>query len=122
LVSVDSQPIFGFSLDFGRFAVIIDSVEEVSLLQGEKIMPRITGEHFQQLKNVLRKALEDECEVSFTYHDAPRSGTLTDFGFGPQGSFITIAGDAINAPDEKVTSHKSFSIAKMSNLRVLQPA
>ena len=85
-------------------------------------MPRITGEHFQQLKNVLRKALEDECEVSFTYHDAPRSGRLTDFGFGQQGSFITIEGDAINAPDEKVTSHKSFSIAKMSNLRVLQPA
>ncbi len=111
-----------FSLDFGRFAVIIDGVEEVSLLQGEKIMPRITGEHFQQLKNVLRKALEDECEVSFTYHDAPRTGKLTDFGFGPQGSFITIEGDGINAPDEKVTSHKSFSIAKMSSLRVLQTA
>jgi len=76
-------------------------------------MPRITGEHFQQLKNVLRKALEDECEVSFTYHDTPRSGKLTDFGFGPQGSFITIEGN---------NEVKSFSIAKMSNLRVLQPA
>ena len=85
-------------------------------------MPRITGEHFQQLKSVLQKALDDKAEVSFTYHDAPRVGELTDFGFGPQGAFITIKGDAINAPDEKVSSHKSFSLVKISELRVLQLA
>jgi hypothetical protein len=76
-------------------------------------MPRITGENFQQLKNVLRRALEDGCEVSFTYHDKPRAGKLTDFGFGPQGSFITIEGN---------DTVKSFSVAKISELRVLQIA
>ena len=51
---------------------------------------RISGDMLNKLKPVLTKALEDGAEVSFMYHDKRRSGPLKDFGWGPQGPFITI--------------------------------
>ena len=84
---------------------------------------RITGQTLKQLKPLLTKALEDGAEVSFMYHDKRRNGPLKDFGWGPQGPFITIEHKryAIGFQDGAYqTEIKSFSLVKMSELRVEQ--
>ena len=85
---------------------------------------RISGQTLDKLKPVLTKALDDGAEVSFMYHDKRRSGPLKDFGWGPQGPFITINHtkyvDGIDENGEYKTEIKSFSLAKMSGLRVEQ--
>ena len=85
---------------------------------------RISGQTLNQLKPLLTKALEDGAEVSFMYHGKRRSGPLKDFGWGPQGPFITIKHtkyvDGIDENGEYKTEIKSFSLAKMSELRVEQ--
>ena len=84
---------------------------------------RITGQTLNQLKPLLTKALEEGAEVSFMYHGKRRNGPLTDFGWGPQGPFITIEHKryAIGFQDGAYqTEIKSFSLAKMSELRVEQ--
>ena len=82
---------------------------------------RISGDMLNKLKPVLTKALEDGAEVSFMYHDKRRNGPLKDFGWGPQGPFITITHtkyvDGIDENVEYKTEIKSFSLAKMSELR-----
>jgi hypothetical protein len=67
--------------------------------------------------------LEEGAEVSFMYHNKQRHGPLTDFGWGPQGPFITIEHKryAIGFQDGAYqTEIKSFSLVKMSELRVEQ--
>jgi len=90
---------------------------------------RITGQTLKQLKPLLTKALEEGAEVSFQYHGKQRNGPLTDFGWGPQGPFITIEHkkyiDGMHGYDSNLdpkykTEIKSFSLAKMSELRVEQ--
>ena len=85
---------------------------------------RITGQTLNQLRPLLTKALEDGAEVSFMYHDKRRNGPLKDFGWGPQGPFITIKHtkyvDGIDENGEYKTEIKSFSLAKMSELRIEQ--
>ena len=85
---------------------------------------RISGQTLNQLRPLLTKALEDGAEVSFMYHDKRRNGPLKDFGWGPQGPFITIKHtkyvDGIDENGEYKTEIKSFSLAKMSELRVEQ--
>ena len=84
---------------------------------------RISGPTLNQLRPLLTKALEDGAEVSFMYHGKRRNGPLKDFGWGPQGPFITIEHiKYVNGPEEGVyqTEIKSFSLAKMSELRVEQ--
>ena len=84
---------------------------------------RITGQTLNQLKPLLTKALEDGAEVSFQYHNKRRNGPLIDFGWGPQGPFITIEHRryAIGYQDGAYqTEIKSFSLVKMSELRVEQ--
>ena len=85
---------------------------------------RISGQTLNQLRPVLTKALETGAEVSFMYHDKRRSGPLKDFGWGPQGPFITINHtkyvDGIDENGEYKTEIKSFSLVKMSGLRVEQ--
>ena len=85
---------------------------------------RISGPTLNQLRPVLTKALENGAEVSFMYHDKRRNGPLKDFGWGPQGPFITIKHtkyvDGIDENGEYKTEIKSFSLAKMSELRVEQ--
>ena len=84
---------------------------------------RITGQTLNQLKPLLTKALEDGAEVSFMYHNKRRNGPLKDFGWGPQGPFITIEHRryAIGYQDGAYqTEIKSFSLVKMSELRVEQ--
>ena len=85
---------------------------------------RISGQTLNQLRPVLTKALETGAEVSFVYHDKRRSGPLKDFGWGPQGPFITINHtkyvDGIDENGEYKTEIKSFSLVKMSGLRVEQ--
>ena len=84
---------------------------------------RITGQALNQLKPLLTKALEEGAEVSFMYHDKRRNGPLKDFGWGPQGPFITIEHRryAIGFQDGAYqTEIKSFSLVKMSELRVEQ--
>jgi hypothetical protein len=87
---------------------------------------RITGQVLKQLKPLLTKALEEGSEVSFKYHDKQRNGPLLDFGWGPQGPFITIEhkkyslGYDENQTDGYQTEIKSFSLVKMSELRVEQ--
>ena len=84
---------------------------------------RITGQTLNQLKPLLTKALEEGAEVSFMYHGKRRNGPLTDFGWGPQGPFITIEHKryAIGFQDGAYqTEIKSFSLVKMSELRVEQ--
>ena len=84
---------------------------------------RITGQTLNQLKPLLTKALEDGAEVSFMYHNKRRNGPLKDFGWGPQGPFITIEHRryAIGFQDGAYqTEIKSFSLVKMSELRVEQ--
>ena len=84
---------------------------------------RISGQTLNQLRPVLTKALESGAEVSFMYHDKRRNGPLKDFGWGPQGPFITIEHKryAIGFQDGAYqTEIKSFSLVKMSELRVEQ--
>ena len=85
---------------------------------------RISGDTLNKLKPVLTKALDDGAEVSFMYHGKRRNGPLKDFGWGPQGPFITINHtkyvDGIDENGEYKTEIKSFSLAKMSELRVEQ--
>ena len=84
---------------------------------------RISGQTLDKLKPVLTKALESGAEVSFMYHGKRRNGPLKDFGWGPQGPFITIEHiKYVNGPEEGVyqTEIKSFSLVKMSELRVDQ--
>ena len=84
---------------------------------------RISGQTLNQLKPLLTKALEDGAEVSFQYHGKRRNGPLKDFGWGPAGPFITIEHKryAVGYQDGAYqTEIKSFSLAKMSELRVEQ--
>ena len=84
---------------------------------------RITGQTLNQLKPLLTKALEDGAEVSFMYHGKRRNGPLKDFGWGPAGPFITIEHKryAVGYQDGAYqTEIKSFSLVKMSELRVEQ--
>ena len=85
---------------------------------------RISGQTLNQLRPVLTKALETGAEVSFMYHDKRRNVPLKDFGWGPQGPFITIKHtkyvDGIVENGEYKTEIKSFSLVKMSGLRVEQ--
>ena len=85
---------------------------------------RISGPTLNQLRPVLTKALEDGAEVSFMYPGKRRSGPLKDVGWGPQAPFITIKHtkyvDGIDENGEYKTEIKSFSLAKMSELRVEQ--
>ena len=84
---------------------------------------RITGQTLNQLKPLLTKALEEGAEVSFMYHGKRRNGPLKDFGWGPQGPFITIEHKryAVGYQDGGYqTEIKSFSLAKMSELHVDQ--
>ena len=84
---------------------------------------RITGQTLSQLRPLLTKALEDGAEVTFQYHGSRRSGPLKDFGWGPQGPFITIEHKryAVGYQDgAHQTEIKSFSLAKMSELHVDQ--
>ena len=84
---------------------------------------RITGQTLNQLKPLLTKALEDGAEVSFQYHGKRRNGPLKDFGWGPAGPFITIEHKryAVGYQDGAYqTEIKSFSLVKMSELRVEQ--
>jgi hypothetical protein len=73
---------------------------------------RISGQTLKELRPILTKALENETSVSFTYHEKKRNGPLTDFGFGPQGPFITI---------NQNESYKSFSLLKISDFSVSKP-
>ena len=84
---------------------------------------RITGQTLNQLRPLLTKALEDGAEVTFQYHGKRRNGPLIDFGWGPQGPFITIEHKryAVGYQDGGYqTEIKSFSLAKMSELHVDQ--
>ena len=85
---------------------------------------RISGQTLNQLRPVLTKALDSGAEVSFMYHSKRRNGPLKDFGLGPQGPFITINHtkyvDGIDENGEYKTEIKSFSLVKMSGLRVEQ--
>jgi len=86
---------------------------------------RITGQTLSQLKPVLNKALEKGAEVSFMYHDKQRNGPLVDFGCGKQGPFITIEHkkyvNGMTASGREYDAEiKSFSLVKMSELRVEQ--
>ena len=85
---------------------------------------RISGDTLNKLKPVLTKALDSGAEVSFMYHSKRRNGPLKDFGWGPQGPFITINHtkyvDGIDENGEYKTEIKSFSLVKMSGLRVEQ--
>jgi len=85
---------------------------------------RISGPTLNQLRPLLTKALQTGAEVSFMYHDKRRNGPLKDFGWGPQGPFITIKHtkyvDGIDENGEYKTEIKSFSLVKMSELRIEQ--
>ena len=84
---------------------------------------RISGPTLNQLRPLLTKALERGAEVSFMYHGKRRNGPLKDFGWGPQGPFITIENRryALGLTDGAYqTEIKSFSLAKMTELRIEQ--
>ena len=85
---------------------------------------RISGPTLNQLRPLLTKALEDGAEVSFMYHGKRRNGPLKDFGWGPQGPFITIKHtkyvNGIDENGEYKTEITSFSLVKMSELRIEQ--
>ena len=72
---------------------------------------RISGKSFSELKDVLGKAINSAIE--FTYNDKPRHGELVDFGVGPHGAFFTIENDV---------DTKSFSVSKVSGLKISQSA
>ena len=72
---------------------------------------RISGENFSKLRPVLSRALQDETELSFIYHEKQRTGKVVDFGFGPKGPFVTVkSADVI----------KTFSLGKIVDLKVLE--
>ncbi len=95
---------------------------------------RISGPTLNQLRPVLTKALQSGAEVSFMYHGKRRNGPLKDFGWGPQGPFITIKHTkySLGLQDQNEllengstkpgyqTEIKSFSLVKMTELRVEQ--
>ena len=84
---------------------------------------RISGPTLNQLRPLLTKALQTGAEVSFMYHDKRRNGPLKDFGWGPAGPFITIENRryALGYQDGAYqTEIKSFSLVKMTELRVEQ--
>ena len=84
---------------------------------------RISGDTLKKLRPLLTKALQDGAEVTFQYHGKRRNGPLKDFGWGPQGPFITIENRryAVGHTDGAYqTEIKSFSLVKMSELRVEQ--
>ena len=84
---------------------------------------RISGDALNKLRPVLTKALDDGAEVSFVYHGKRRNGPLKDFGWGPQGPFITIEHKkyALGYQDGGYqTEIKSFSLVKMTELRIEQ--
>ena len=72
---------------------------------------RISGKSFSELKDVLGTALSSE--VEFTYNEKSRHGELVDFGVGPHGAFFTIENDVYT---------KSFSVSKVSGLKISQSA
>ena len=72
---------------------------------------RISGENFSKLRPLLSRALQDEAELSFTYHEKPRLGTVVDFGFGEHGAFVTVRSEDVI---------KSFSLSKITDLKVLE--
>jgi hypothetical protein len=85
---------------------------------------RISGKTLNQLRPVLTKALDSGAEVTFQYHGKRRNGPLKDFGWGPQGPFITIEHKRYVAgllqDGGYQTEIKSFSLVKMSELHVDQ--
>ena len=72
---------------------------------------RISGKSFNELKDILGTALNSDIE--FTYNEKPRHGELVDFGVGPHGAFFTIENDV---------DTKSFSVSKVSGLKISQSA
>jgi hypothetical protein len=72
---------------------------------------RISGKSFSELKDILGTALNSEIE--FTYNEKSRHGELVDFGVGPRGAFFTIENDV---------DTKSFSVSKVSGLKISQSA
>ena len=72
---------------------------------------RISGKSFSELKDILGTALNSG--VEFTYNEKPRHGELVDFGVGPHGAFFTIENDVYT---------KSFSVSKVSGLKISQSA
>jgi len=72
---------------------------------------RISGKSFSELKDILGTALNSEIE--FTYNEKSRHGELVDFGVGPHGAFFTIENDV---------DTKSFSVSKVSGLKISQSA
>ena len=70
---------------------------------------RISGKSFNELKDILGKALNSDIE--FTYNEKSRHGELVDFGVGPHGAFFTIENDV---------DTKSFSVSKVSGLKISQ--
>jgi hypothetical protein len=72
---------------------------------------RISGKSFSELKDILGTALNSG--VEFTYNEKPRHGELVDFGVGPRGAFFTIENDV---------DTKSFSVSKVSGLKISQSA
>ena len=72
---------------------------------------RISGKSFSELKDILGTALNSDIE--FIYNEKPRHGELVDFGVGPHGAFFTIENDV---------DTKSFSVSKVSGLKISQSA
>ena len=72
---------------------------------------RISGKSFNELKDILGTALNSDIE--FTYNEKSRHGELVDFGVGPHGAFFTIENDV---------DTKSFSVSKVSGLKISQSA
>jgi len=72
---------------------------------------RISGDNFSRLRPVLSRALQDDTELSFVYHEKQRTGKVVDFGFGPKGPFVTVKSEDII---------KTFSLSKIADLKVLE--
>ena len=72
---------------------------------------RVSGENFSKLRPVLSRALQDETELSFIYHEKQRTGKVVDFGFGPKGPFVTVKSEDVI---------KTFSLGKIVDLKVLE--
>ena len=71
---------------------------------------RFSREAWRQLRPLFRT----EVAVEFDYHGRHRTGTIDTVGEGPAGAFMTLRlenGD-----------YKSFSLAKIDNLQVMQVA
>ena len=69
---------------------------------------RLTPEAWQQLLPLFRTG----ADVEFDYHGRHRTGTIDTVGEGPQGALITL-----RLPDGE---YKSFSLAKVRNLRIFE--